>query len=82
MSMAASMRSLSNTNNINAAFAQIDETLFVIVYVKLVIACLCLDMLVYGHTLDSRPAKSGILDNLLALEDFLLGPYFAIRDMM
>ena len=69
-------------HHVYAALAQVDEALLVVVDVLLEFSRLCLDVLVYGHTLHSRPAEAGVFDRLLTLKDLFLGPYFAVGNVV
>ena len=69
-------------HDVHAALAEVQEALLVVVDVALEVARLRLNVLVNRHALHGCPTHSGILYHLLALENLLFCPDFAVRDVM
>ena len=66
----------------DAAGDEVPQGLFIMVDIDLEVACLCLDMLVDGDTLDDAPGQTGFGNQLLPTANFINGPHLAVGNMV
>ena len=69
-------------DHVDAACTEVTQGLLVVIDILEVVAFLRLDMLMYGHGLDTGPGETSRFDEGFAFGDLFDSPHFAVRDMV
>ena len=69
-------------DDVDAALGEVAQAFLVVVDVALKVACLRLDVLMYGHALYDGPREAYSLDHLLAFHNLFYRPHLAVGDVV